>query len=1732
MKTSTNTPNPPNPGHLAGTSSTPRPSVSEDKRIRQGTASPSSPESLGRDSKGHLAEDEKRRVEWQWNRPLLLTTIAVVLSVTAASLASYKFHTTRTSQSYIARAQLARESGDLAGQAMLLQRYLLIHPEDLEAVVTVAIATDDAAESASPAERGPAIDRARRSLSSSIGRVGALNPEQVKDLRGRLIKRLIQLGGPWHREAERQVVAFAADATDPQANRWMADALVGQVRSATYESRLPDKYDPESDYWNWLSQQQPGEVLIKAISLNPKDAELIGSLVEFSQASPEMFEQTQGSVEQRAAALAQRVEATLEGLAANTDSRSHWIRFRFEQGRGQIEQADQILLAAADDAAMRLELAATQASIREPEPKGAGQTSDKADSDRPASDDPDRQVTVPGRGLSEEQAADQMWDFILLSEAARRVSDADPQRARAYYEQLTTYRPSSVSPNISENVHLLSGRLMLQQGDAEGAIEVWKRGLAVVPNSLDLLGALARTQISRLQINQSLLDGVELQDLPSIAAMAEQDGDIDQARATATATLKRFRDAVDSLSKRMLQASEAELPRDAKTALGRQIEMARWRVQVLDAGLATLDNRSLDAIAALRSALTSNAEVQDTERIAVALQLASLYQAEGSWDQVAMTLEDAIKRSPQDVALRAQAADAWARAGDQNQARLQWRMVGPSQSVGTQVALIEAQLLEQSRLPPSQQDYSGMRLAIRNARNRQARPIAEPVSAESVSAGVNAVSDPNEQASETELSGLDAVTSETIARLEIASALIPPAGMEAARYWLSPEFAESIAGLAQAHPNDRLIQAFAAERLAMLDRKEESEQAFDRLTPLLGDDSIVVALVRARIKASQGDTLGAADLLISHAESRIAGRRERDTDNALRTAATYALSGSEPELAYRTLLKIPANRRSLSTDFLLARLAQNLPLDSSVFSQDAAAISPEHLSREWESRLEQREGETGTYWRFLRITRLIAQLQSRGQVVNRDDPEFREAKARLKELLALRPRWGEAISLEGWLSALEGQTKRAVEFLRRGIDAGDRRMQTRSYYWQQLVMLGREAEVDADIHAVAAASSQPVEQYATTRIQLAVRQGDYQRSVEVARQAVDQRPEDPVAQLVFARTAALAAIQPGLAESRSALLQQARQAVEIAASRDDANEISVASARMAVTVAAGDDAAIRAEISKLDESTLPEFERLMLSSQALVAIQDYDAALTALKQADEIRPSSRTKLAVAALYRRLNRNEDEVAALRRAQQLDPKNAMLRNRLAETLIARDGKKIDWREIEQLLNGSEGVTENNTLLHAILLGTRGDEQQQDRAVTILRGLIQERNASSDDAARALAALRRRKLETLLAKMDEATDEATGEVKVSSEPRSPESRSPEAAQLGQEVRELFDSLTTKIPSEANDLYRYADFLLQLGDADDLVKVAHLLERLKVLPRGAVASLEIGIRYAQKMGNQAGLPAIVKQWVDGVTLDGGLDSNNAAAIAGASLVKLGFAAEGLRWLQQAYEQDSKLLANYVITLVQLERANEATELSASHYEKHRDRDSALLLSELLLSQPETERNPTHQQLVDQAVRNFNDDAPLLESAATLRMQQNDYATAIDLFQRAQKIAPLRVRTLNNLAMALSEVPGREAEGLPAIEQAINLAGEIPELLDTRGVVLLKARRLVEAEQVLRSATAKAPDEPRYQFHLVLSLLQQGKQEEAMRYWGQLQIDQLDLSGLTSAEKQLLEQMKQTFGS
>lgn len=168
---------------------------------------------------------------------------------------------------------------------------------------------------------------------------------------------------------------------------------------------------------------------------------------------------------------------------------------------------------------------------------------------------------------------------------------------------------------------------------------------------------------------------------------------------------------------------------------------------------------------------------------------------------------------------------------------------------------------------------------------------------------------------------------------------------------------------------------------------------------------------------------------------------------------------------------------------------------------------------------------------------------------------------------------------------------------------------------------------------------------------------------------------------------------------------------------------------------------------------------------------------------------------------------------------------------------------------------------------------------------------------------------------------------------------------------------------------------------------------------------------------------------------------------------------------------------------------------------------------------------------MIQEALAKFGNNAELLESMATLSVQQGKVDEAITLYTKCRQVDPLRIRTLNNLAMALADAPGRAAEGLEPIDAALKLAGDNPELLDTKGVVLLNAGRLDEARRVFEQAIGLS-EEPRFQFHLIVTLLAQKKQSEAQRAWKSLDVNKLNPAGLTANEREMLTTMKTDFSS
>jgi tetratricopeptide (TPR) repeat protein len=127
------------------------------------------------------------------------------------------------------------------------------------------------------------------------------------------------------------------------------------------------------------------------------------------------------------------------------------------------------------------------------------------------------------------------------------------------------------------------------------------------------------------------------------------------------------------------------------------------------------------------------------------------------------------------------------------------------------------------------------------------------------------------------------------------------------------------------------------------------------------------------------------------------------------------------------------------------------------------------------------------------------------------------------------------------------------------------------------------------------------------------------------------------------------------------------------------------------------------------------------------------------------------------------------------------------------------------------------------------------------------------------------------------------------------------------------------------------------------------------------------------------------------------------------------------------------------------------------------------------------------------------NAKAPVLvECLAAVRKLQGRHGDAIALYQQLLQERKLDPLTLNNLAWL--QVFSGEAQRGPAlqtIQRAIDLAGPVAELLDTRAVVYLQSGQAEQAVKDLNEALAEKPTGQRY-FHLAQAHMALNNRREA----------------------------------
>jgi tetratricopeptide (TPR) repeat protein len=126
-------------------------------------------------------------------------------------------------------------------------------------------------------------------------------------------------------------------------------------------------------------------------------------------------------------------------------------------------------------------------------------------------------------------------------------------------------------------------------------------------------------------------------------------------------------------------------------------------------------------------------------------------------------------------------------------------------------------------------------------------------------------------------------------------------------------------------------------------------------------------------------------------------------------------------------------------------------------------------------------------------------------------------------------------------------------------------------------------------------------------------------------------------------------------------------------------------------------------------------------------------------------------------------------------------------------------------------------------------------------------------------------------------------------------------------------------------------------------------------------------------------------------------------------------------------------------------------------------------------------------ERLLEQALAKGGRHPGLLRAQAELRDFQGRYEEARALYTEALKQGSADPVLLNNLAWLLVLDSGRSKEALELINRALEAAGPVGGLLDTRAVIYLALGRTEDARRDLEKAVKDAPTPARY-FHLALA--------------------------------------------
>lgn len=916
---------------------------------------------------------------------------------------------------------------------------------------------------------------------------------------------------------------------------------------------------------------------------------------------------------------------------------------------------------------------------------------------------------------------------------------------------------------------------------------------------------------------------------------------------------------------------------------------------------------------------------------------------------------------------------------------------------------------------------------------------------------------------------------------------------------LAIEYSQRILELCLATPEVDAIWNQGAQLMRRWNRAPAAEQLIERYMAVRPDSALAV-IAQARREAENGD--------LETANQRLMDRLQKSPgdDSILQEILTLSDSPIEQTKTLERLIEWCEN------DALrlkrLCSLAADLPILER--DQDPSEIARLKKSIErWvaprlkmETALAETEGDDGSEWRALRARRLLAQ----GEVDLTQG--FEELDEIIHSLKVHRPLWVTTHVLDGLLAERRLEPQLAIQAFQRAVSLGDES----PFVFERLIRWMRsEGMVDEARQLVERLMEKGTQSQLVAAAAMELALPDKDRLMELAKLGIESRPKDPMAwvwyaQVLDAQTRLLDT------EERSASVRAIEEAFQRAETLSEGREVRVFNAMYEYFTTTGQTAKVEKMLERIrTSSALPNNIQMLFLAIAKHAEGELDIAESyyrlALRNGGDPRE-------IGPMLSKLLLQQGKVDAcideLDKLLQSDPRDIRSRESLAIALALR-GLQSDWKRLIKLLTDPQTAnTPEDRRALSKLLTKRGLSGDVERAKNILENLVLDpRQRTQEDSFR-LASI------------------YTNQAKAC--PDTPEGQSEKQRLMGLadvQLREVAMSPNAK----PEHLVTYGSYLLGQGkkrDADDVSK------RLAVQAPKSADSMLLRARVLMSMGESTEASEFIRNWVQ-TQLDALPKNSNPAlrnqilAQASNAMFAIDAAKEADPWLDTLLQQDSPLLLKLLFTMCQSPEPTihtPAFDRFLEIFAANPTRELAFRVLQLLASKRfEGDRLNAAERLIFQFQADHPEAPEYPIYLADYWIARQQWERAIEALRTAVKLDPKNVFALNNLANLLGERPENTQEALEVIDQAISVGGKQPNLLDSKGSILIQAGRFADACVVLEEAATDGVD-PRILLHLYMALRGAGQIPQAESLKAKIDRQSMRDMLLSPADRAALEEL------